>query len=102
MKHQETADQAEPNLETMSPPPFMGKLETVLCHRCGDPFERSTERKHYYPPKICSVQPSPSTDVFVCAEKPWADPREEEQMKRRLSMHNLIRRLQSQKKGSIP
>jgi hypothetical protein len=90
------------DLDIMEPPPFLGELETVLCHRCGEPFERSTKREHYYPPKVCRVQASPSIEVVICTEQPWVDPREEERLQRRISMHELLWWLRSQKTGATP
>jgi len=85
--------------EVMELPPFLGTLETVPCHRCGEPFKRSADREHYYPPKVCSVQPS-KNQIVICAERPWVDSRIEEARKRRISMHELIWYLSQHRKGS--
>jgi hypothetical protein len=92
LKHPEPTTPAEPvtiDLDILPVAPFLGKLETVLCHRCGEPFERSTDSKYYYSPKVCGVQPLPM-HIFVCSEKPWVDPREKERLEQRVWMHKLL------------
>ncbi len=57
-------------------------LQTSPCHRCGVPFVHGETT-------VCGAQPY-SDQIVVCAERPWVDAREEEGMKRRISMHKLI------------
>ena len=56
---------------------------TAICHRCRAPFPVEEV-------SVCSVQPSPKTSIVTCAEKPWVDPSEEQRLKQRTWMHELI------------